>query len=145
MLSEREARYLKIVYKLEKEGWRLVGVQQVAEIVGVSRATAYEVLIRLVEKKLLVHFPKKGFALSEKGKCVVMRLIRVHRIIETMLVKLFNIPLEEACKCAAKLELVFPLETANKIFGAIGEPKCCPHGEPIPSLEECGEVISNSC
>ncbi|MHA1617445.1 MAG: metal-dependent transcriptional regulator [Candidatus Njordarchaeales archaeon] len=145
MLTPIEAHYLKIIYKLEEEGWSLVGAQQVAKFLGVTRVTAHEVMMRLVGKEMLRHFPRKGFALTPKGRRLVKRLIRTHRILETMFVKLFNIPLEEACRCATRLELIFSPKIAERIFSAIGAPKCCPHGELIPPLEECDEVKSDTC
>ena len=145
MVTEREAKYLKIIYEMEESGWIIVGAQQVAEKMGITRASAYEALMKLSGKGLLKHYPKKGFALTNKGRCLVKRLIRTHRIIETMLVELFNVPLDRACECAARLEIVFSQDIVERIFGFLGEPECCPHGEPIPSLDECEEGAENVC
>ncbi len=141
MLTETEIKYIRIVYEFEEKGVPLVGPQDIANVLNVSRASAHESLVRLVRKGYLEHFPRKGFRLSKIGKCVAKRIIRNHRILETMLVKIVGLSVDEACECASGIEFKISLAIIEKIYDKLGNPQCCPHGKPIPPIEnECEEV-----
>ncbi len=145
LITSVEAKYLKIIYKLEKEGIPLVGAKVMASILSVSRPSAHEILLKLRDKGFLEHYPRKGFRLSKSGRRLAKRLVRNHKIIETMLVIIAGISVDEACRCAENIELKLPSNVIEKIFESIGRPECCPHGEPIPPLEECAEMIEDVC
>jgi len=132
-----ERRYLREIYELEVSGVLIIGPKEIAERLNVTRATAYEYLMKLTSKGFLHHLPRKGFRLSDRGRRVVKRLIRNHRILETLLVKFIGLDLEEACELASKIENSVSITVVEKIYQNVGSPDCCPHGKPIPKLNEC--------
>jgi len=136
MLTNAELKYIKLVYEFEESGLPLVGPQNIAQKLNITRASVHEALIRLTKKGFLEHFPRKGFRLTKLGKKVAKRLIRNHRVIETMFVELVGLSLEEACKCASLIEFRFSEEVIEKIYVSLGCPERCPHGKPIPNIED---------
>lgn len=137
VIPEVERKYLREIYELEINGVFVVGPKEIGDRLNVTRATAHEYLTKLANKGLLYHLPRKGFYLSDKGRCMVKRLIRNHRILETLLVRFIGLDLEEACELASKMENSISSTIIEKIYRNIGSPNCCPHGKPIPSLKEC--------
>ncbi len=137
MIPDVERRYLREIYDLEKQGNIIIGPKDIADRFNISRATAHEYLMKLTKKGYLKHIPRKGFCLSDKGKRLVNRLIRNHRILETMLVETIGLNLDDACEFAREVENRVSIHIVERIYDQLGKPGCCPHGEPIPKLDEC--------
>lgn len=135
-LTEREVEYLKTVFRL-LSGRETVGSLEVAEAMGVSCATASETLKKLYDKGMLKREPWKGVSLSKEGIEKVNRVIRNHRVFETYAYRFLSIRLEDACKCARKVELYLPEEVVDSMCSIMGHPEKCPHNEDIPRGEGC--------
>ncbi len=140
VIPDTERRYLREIYDLEINGVLIVGPKDIADRLNVTRATAYEYLVKLTNKGFLQHIPRKGFRLSDRGRCIAKRLIRNHRIIETFLVKFLDLEVDDACELASKIENNVPVTVVEKIYENVGCPACCPHGKPIPELKDCDEA-----
>lgn len=136
MLTEREVEYLKTVSKL-LSGRETVGSLEIAEAMGVSCATASETLKKLYDKGMLKREPWKGVSLSEAGIREVNKVIRNHRVFETYAYSFLSIRLEDACRCARKVELFLPEEVVDSMCSIMGHPEKCPHNENIPRGEGC--------
>ncbi len=135
-LTRREAEYLKTVFKL-LSGKKTVGSLEVANAMGVSCATASEILKKLYNKGLLKREPWKGVSLSEEGVKEVNRILRNHRIFETYLHRFLSVSLEDACSCASNIELYLPEKIVNSMCKILGHPKKCPHNNYIPRGSSC--------
>ncbi|MCD6469718.1 metal-dependent transcriptional regulator [Candidatus Bathyarchaeota archaeon] len=135
-LTERESEYLKTVFKLTS-GKKTVGSLEVANAMGVSCATASEILKKLCEKGMLKREPWRGVSLSERGVKEVNRILRNHRIFETYVYRFLSINLEDACECASRIELYLPEEVVDSMCKALGHPEKCPHNNYIPRGGSC--------
>ncbi|MEM2849098.1 MAG: metal-dependent transcriptional regulator [Candidatus Bathyarchaeia archaeon] len=135
-LTEKEAEYLKTIFKLIS-GRETVGSLEVAEAMGVSCATASETLKKLYDKGMLKRRPWKGVCLSEDGIREVDRITRNHRVFETYVYRFLSIGLEDACRCARRVELYLPGEVVDSMCSIMGHPGKCPHNELIPRGEKC--------
>ncbi len=135
-LTERETEYLKTVFKL-LSGKETVGSLEVANAMGVSCATASEVLKKLYEKGMLKREPWKGVSLSERGAKEINRILRNHRIFETYVYRFLSVNLKDACDCASKIELYLSEEIVDSMCRALGHPERCPHNNYIPRGGSC--------
>jgi len=135
--TERDARYLWILYSAYESSVPVLGPSEVSEQLSVSKVTAYQELRKLVAMGYAIHVPSKGFMISEKGTQIVRQLIRNHRILETFFVHVLNMPLDEACSNARSLEFAARAEFIDRLCAFLGHPSYCPHGYEIPHSENC--------
>ncbi|PIR21461.1 MAG: hypothetical protein COV45_01555 [Deltaproteobacteria bacterium CG11_big_fil_rev_8_21_14_0_20_47_16] len=128
--TERMEMYLKAVYQLQSAGTPPT-VSRVAEYLGLSAASASEMLKRLDQQKLIVS-DNDGWHLSKQGLKVANQVVRRLRLAECMLVNLLEIPLPHAYTEACKWEHVISPEVEARLAVVLKRPKICPHGYPIP-------------
>jgi len=130
--------YLEIIYRLQEKS----GVATTSDLVKslkVAPGTITNTIARLEKESLVIHKPYRGVRLTEKGRRIALRTIRKHRLSERLLTDLLNVEWEKVHEAACKLEHSISDEIAKKIEKALGHPKTCPHGNPIPT--ECGGII----
>lgn len=136
MLTETEIKYIRVIYQLEEEGMPIVGPNDIAMTLDVSRASAHEILTKLTKKGILTHFKRKGFKFTEFGRQIAIKIIRTHRILEIFFVTHAGLSADEACKCISGIEFRFPQDRIEALYEKLGSPECCPHGKPIPNIDE---------
>jgi len=134
-LTRREAMVLRFIYD-ELKNKPIVGVKEVAEFLGVSLPTTFEVLNRLVEKKgLLRRIKRRGYILSEKGKVVAKKLIFTHRVVEYVFFRVFGMNTNSACMLATHIDYLIDISYAKEAFRFFNFPRRCPCNKEIPKLE----------
>ncbi len=131
-LTETEARYLLTMYEVYAE-CGCITPKQIAERMNVKRPTAYEYILKFVEKGLLCKISKK-YALTEMGIKKARKILRKHRILESMFYET-GVSLDKACECAHRIQTSVDDDIVEHIARYLGSPKKCPHGEPIPEVE----------
>ncbi len=110
---------------------------RVAEMLGVSRASAGEMLKRLESDGLIERGEKKEALLTETGRERAERVVRKHRIIERLLTDFMGYTGAEAHERADQLGDTFTEEMIERIDDKLGHPERCPHGWPIdPDFEQ---------
>jgi len=134
VLTEKESRYLMEIYESYLKGMSYVGPQYIAERMNVKRPSAYEALQKLLKKGILKNEHGK-YIITEEGMHVAKRILRTHRIIETMLYRA-GVELDKACECASRIQNEFTEDMIEKICEYLGYPKHCPHGKPIPEVKK---------
>jgi len=134
VITEKESRYLLKIYESYLQGMSSVGPQYMAEEMYVKRPSAYEVLQKLAKKGLLAKRRGK-YSLTEDGIRLAEKILRSHRIIETMLYRA-GVDLEKACECATKIQDKVDDDIIDKLCAYLGYPKTCPHGRPIPEVKK---------
>lgn len=135
-LTEREAEYLKAILHLISER-EVVGSLEVANFMGVSCATASEVLKKLYEKGMLKREPWRGVSFSDQGMLEVNRILRNHRIFETYVHRFLSISPDEACECANRIELHLSDKIVDSMCRVLGHPEKCIHNNDIPRGGSC--------
>ncbi|OGC28958.1 hypothetical protein A2311_01615 [candidate division WOR-1 bacterium RIFOXYB2_FULL_48_7] len=73
--------------------------------------------------------------LTKKGKTLALDVVRRHRLSERFLVDKLGVKWEEAHDEAHKLEHSISKVVGNKLYEMLGEPKTCPHGNPLPDAD----------
>jgi DtxR family Mn-dependent transcriptional regulator len=110
---------------------------RVAEMLGVSRASAGEMLKRLERDGLIERGEHKEALLTGKGRKRAERVVRKHRIIERLLTDFMGYTAAEAHVQADLLGDTFTDEMVDRIEERLGRPDRCPHGWPIdPKVEQ---------
>lgn len=126
--------YLKCIYGLasgdEPEG--PVTTSRVAQALGVTSASASNMLKRLASLDYVTQTGRGEFALSDEGRQQALRVLRWHRLLETFLVERLGVPIEEAHDEAEVLEHHLSEALGARIAADLGHPDHDPHGHPIP-------------
>lgn len=112
---------------------------RVAEMLGVSRASAGEMLKRLEADGLVERGERKEAILTESGRERAQRAVRKHRIIERLLTDFMGYTAAEAHVHADELGDTFSEDMVERIEARLGHPDRCPHGWPIDTEFEQAE------
>ncbi|HLM35434.1 MAG TPA: metal-dependent transcriptional regulator [Gaiellaceae bacterium] len=109
---------------------------RVAEMLGVSRASAGEMLKRLEAEGLIERGAQKEALLTPSGRARAERVVRKHRIIERLLTDFMGYTAAEAHVHADELGDTFTDDMVERIRTRLGDPERCPHGWPVePDVE----------
>jgi DtxR family Mn-dependent transcriptional regulator len=110
---------------------------RVAEMLGVSRASAGEMLKRLEGEGLIERGEHKEALLTDTGRKRAERVVRKHRIIERLLTDFMGYTAAEAHVQADVLGDTFTDDMVQRIDERLGHPDRCPHGWPVdPDVEQ---------
>src|SRR5690349_11073040 len=110
---------------------------RVAEMLGVSRASAGEMLKRLEAEGLVERGERKEAILTAPGRERAERVVRRHRIIERLLTDFMGYTAAESHVHADELGDTFSEEMIERIDARLGGPERCPHGWPVdPAVEQ---------
>jgi DtxR family Mn-dependent transcriptional regulator len=109
---------------------------RVAEMLGVSRASAGEMLKRLEAEELIERGARKEALLTATGRQRAERVVRKHRIIERLLTDFMGYTGGEAHERADELGDTFSDEMIERIDEKLGHPDRCPHGWPVDPVFE---------
>ncbi len=138
-LSSAHEDYLKAIYQLDTGG-ETVTNSALATHLGVTPASATNMVKKLAELGLVEHEPYQGARLTPLGRQVALEVLRHHRLLELFLHKALDIPWDQVHAEAEKLEHVISENLEEAIAAALGQPTVDPHGDPIPSRD--GQVDS---
>lgn len=141
MLSFTEENYLKALVQLTifDDGVEEVGVNRLAEYLGVKPATVSD-MVRKLKKKDLVHYERYGkVSLTTEGRFLGMMVIRRHRLWETFLQQKLDFSWDEVHELAEDLEHIHSKKLIDRLDEFLGFPEFDPHGDAIPDKQ--GEII----
>lgn len=109
---------------------------RVAEMLGVSRASAGEMLKRLEAEGLVERGEQKEAILTPEGAERAKRVVRKHRIIECFLTDFMGYTAAESHVHADELGHTFTDDMVERMHERLGRPERCPHGWPIDTARE---------
>jgi DtxR family Mn-dependent transcriptional regulator len=110
---------------------------RVAEMLGVSRASAGEMLKRLEADGLVERGKQKEAILTASGRERAERVVRKHRLIERFLTDFMGYTAAESHVHADVLGDTFTDDMVERIRERLGNPDRCPHGWPVdPDVEQ---------
>jgi DtxR family Mn-dependent transcriptional regulator len=125
--------YLQAIYKLSERGTQVFPTP-LADRVGVSVATAVGMLRRLTRQGMVTVAQSKEISLTDKGRAVAEAVVRRHRLAERMLTELLGVDWHLAHEEAHRFEHAISPHVEAKLAAALGYPKTCPFGHPIPGF-----------
>lgn len=147
-ISPTIEEYLEAIYKLQERNGA-AKTTRLAEQLKVALGTITNTIESMEKQSLVIHEPYKGVKLTAKGRKMALDVVRRHRLSERLLTDVLRLEWSKAHDAACKLEHVFAdKELSRPLDRALGHPKTCPHGNPIPTeagklTEEQSEVLSN--
>ncbi len=129
--------YLEVIYFLAFPigEYRPAGesaiASRVADMLGVSRASAGEMLKRLEADGLVERGEQKEAILTAAGIERAEKVVRKHRIIERFLTDFMGYTASESHVHADELGDTFTDEMIERMYERLGQPDRCPHGWPV--------------
>ena len=136
-LIDTTEMYLRTVYELEEEG--VVPLRaRIAERLGQSGPTVSQTVARM-ERDGLVHVADdRHLQLTDLGRREATGVMRKHRIAERLLADIIGLDWEDVHIEACRWEHVMSEAVERRIVALLDKPLVCPHGNPIPGLDELG-------
>ena len=107
----------------------------VAQILGVSRAAAGEMVARLEDERLVKRGAHKDVLLTPEGRAAADRLLRGQRILECFVVATLGYEVADCHDRARELAPGFDDDALDRVWHALGRPGRCPHGRPVDAAE----------
>jgi DtxR family Mn-dependent transcriptional regulator len=112
---------------------------RVAELLGVSRVSAGEMLRRMEANGLVVRGAAREAILTDKGRLRAEGLARRHRLLERLLTDLMGLSPADAHERADDVGDPFTDAEMDALAARLGRPDRCPHGWPIDPEAERAE------
>lgn len=123
--------HLKAIYHLGLGG-RAAATNDLAAWLGVAAPSVTAMLKRLAADGLVEHHRYHGVRLTTDGETAALRVIRRHRLTETFLRQVLNVPWDEVHDEAEILEHAISDRLEDRIDALLGHPTRDCHGDPIP-------------
>src|SRR5579875_2133794 len=138
-LIDTTEMYLRTVYELEEEG--VVPLRaRIAERLGQSGPTVSQTVARMERDGLLRVADDRHLELTEQGRREATAVMRKHRLAERLLADVIGLDWEDLHIEACRWEHVMSDEVERRIVGLLEKPLVCPHGNPIPGLDQLGPI-----
>lgn len=129
-------QYIKTIYQEgERTRAALVQMKRLSEAMEVTPGTATSMVKHLADNDLVRYTPRKGVALTTRGRKLALGMIRRHRLIETFLEQVLGYDWSEVHEDAEQLEHAVSDTFVERLDQYLGYPERDPHGDPIPSAE----------
>ncbi len=122
--------YLEAIHELEEEGTTVIQAR-LAERLGHSAPSVSETVSRLKREGYLTA-AGRTLRLTGKGRQRAESVVRKHRLAERLLTDVIGLPWHEAHIEACRWEHVISDQVEARLVTLLGNPKTCPHGNPIP-------------
>jgi DtxR family transcriptional regulator, Mn-dependent transcriptional regulator len=136
-LIDTTEMFLRTIWELEEEGVTPLRAR-IAERLGQSGPTVSQTVARM-ERDGLVHVESdRHLALTEAGRRRAVAVMRKHRLAERLLSDVIGLEWEQLHIEACRWEHVMSEAVERRILTLLAEPLVCPHGNPIPGLDELG-------
>lgn len=133
-LTQTMRDYLKSAFRLSGKGEGSLTVTNLAEAQGVAPASATAMVKKLSAIGLMDHMHYGSISLTPAGVLQALLAVRRHRLLECFLVQMLRYSLHEVHDESHRLEPAISDIFERKIDQAMGHPKRCPHGDPIPDI-----------
>jgi len=127
-----EEEYLQTIYRLEKQRG-IARTGDIANLLQVALGTVTNTVDRLKKQELIIHRPYRGVTLTLKGRRIALNIIRKHRVSERFLTDIVKMDWSDVHDAACRLEHAMTEDVINPLEEVLGNPKTCPHGNPIPT------------
>ena len=136
-LIDTTEMYLRTIYELEEEG--VVPLRaRIAERLGQSGPTVSQTVARMERDGLLHVAEDRHLELSDEGRRRATSVMRKHRLAERLLNDVIGLDWDQLHIEACRWEHVMSDQVEQRILLMLTGPMVCPHGNPIPGLEDLG-------
>jgi DtxR family Mn-dependent transcriptional regulator len=142
-LIDTTEMYLRTIYELEEEGVTPLRAR-IAERLSQSGPTVSQTVARM-ERDGLVHVESdRHLQLTDEGRHHAISVMRKHRLAERLLQDVIGLEWDQLHIEACRWEHVMSDAVERRILALLEKPLVCPHGNPIPGLEDLGLPFGRS-
>jgi DtxR family Mn-dependent transcriptional regulator len=131
-VSTTVEEYLEGIYRLQEKNGS-ARTSELVKLLKVAPGSVTNTVERLEREGYIMHEPYKGVKLTERGRKIALRVIRIHRLSERLLTDILHVEWHKAHKAACELEHAIADDIVKNLEKALGHPRMCPHGNPIPT------------
>ncbi|HVU34002.1 MAG TPA: metal-dependent transcriptional regulator [Opitutaceae bacterium] len=124
--------YLRRIVELTESHRQRVSMGAIAAAAGVVPGTATTMMQALARSGWVDYRPHRHVALTPEGRKVGSNVLRKHRLVATLLVKLLEIDRVAVGAEADRWEHAFSDAVATRLDAALRYPATDPNGHPIP-------------
>ncbi|MCG5217083.1 metal-dependent transcriptional regulator [Streptosporangium sp. KLBMP 9127] len=133
--------YLRTIFELEEEG--IVPLRaRIAERLQQSGPTVSQTVARMERDGLVRVEGDRHLTMTDLGRTLATRVMRKHRLAECLLTQVIGLPWEDVHVEACRWEHVMSESVEARLVTLLDNPTVCPHGNPIPGLDELGVTDS---
>lgn len=134
LITPAHEDYLKAIYALSRGGEEVTN-SALAHHLGVTPASATNMVKKLADLGLVTYERYQNLALTGDGEKVALEVLRHHRLLELYLHDKLSLPWDQVHAEAERLEHVLSEALEDAMSAALGNPTIDPHGDPIPSKD----------
>jgi len=136
-LIDTTEMYLRTIFELEEEG--VIPLRaRIAERLHQSGPTVSQTVARMERDGLVTVEGDRHLELSDAGRKLATQVMRKHRLAERLLVDVIGLDWEDVHIEACRWEHVMSEAVERRLVTILDNPTTCPHGSPIPGLDELG-------
>lgn len=132
-MSISKENFIKTAFQLKHDDKERVTGSRMAARLNVSGAAITDMARKLDVDGLIQYEKYQEFVLTDDGVKLAVDIIRKHRLWETFLVRILDLPWDEVHREAELLEHATSEALIDEIDAFLGFPDFDPHGDPIPS------------
>jgi DtxR family Mn-dependent transcriptional regulator len=141
-LSYEAEEYVEAIYRLQRRSG-VAKTKELAEELHVVPGSVTNTIAHLETHGLVEHEPYRGVKLTAKGERLALDILRRHRLAERLLTDILDAEWSSVHESACKLEHALTKDVIRLLEKRLGNPKVCPHGNPIPT--ENGKIEEEKC
>ncbi len=138
-LIDTTEMYLRTVYELVEEGITPLRAR-IAERLHQSGPTVSQTVARMERDGLLTVEGDRHLQLTDEGLRLATRVMRKHRLAERLLIDVIGLDWELVHEEACRWEHVMSETVERRLLELLDHPTESPYGNPIPGLDELGQV-----
>lgn len=128
--------YIKHIYLEQQEDPKiLVSMGRLATALDVVPGTVTTMVKALADAGLVDYEPRGGARLTRGGEQLALHVLRRHRLVELLLVKVLGLDWSEVHAEAEELEHAISDKVLERIDLLLDHPAFDPHGDPIPTAK----------
>jgi len=142
-VTPNSEEYLEWIYRLSREQDE-VTTTDLARSLKVSPASVTGMLKRLGERGFIDYQPYHRILLTDEGRAVALRIIRRHGLLERLFTDVLGVPWHLADAEVSRLEHAITEDVEERIARLLGNPRTCPHGQPINGEDDDDSVRLSS-
>ncbi len=134
MASKTIENYLKQIYLARQESrGKFIPMGRLANLMEVTPGTATTMVKALADAHLVGYEPRRGVKLSRAGEHLALHVLRRHRLVELLLVRVLKLDWSQVHEEAEEIEHAISERVLEAIDRLLGRPVADPHGDPIPT------------
>ncbi|MCW2791074.1 MAG: iron dependent repressor [Nocardioides sp.] len=138
-LIDTTEMYLRTIYELVEEGITPLRAR-IAERLHQSGPTVSQTVARMERDDLLTVEGDRHLQLTDEGLRLATRVMRKHRLAERLLIDVIGLDWELVHEEACRWEHVMSETVERRLVELLDHPTESPYGNPIPGLQELGEI-----